>query len=315
LLDPAKSSPIYIDVKHLDVRARVDFYILHDSLQKAWNIKIPLIYSHGAVSGEKLKVAYHTSVTPLSDKYSEVKDPKKFYNRLIAESNNYNCALVEDYATAYEGGGLMTARITHKDFKLTNSLEDSSTVGWFYPWSINLFDEEIKKIYDSDGIIGVMLDERTLGWNLPNYQQNNTYKNRLKDTLVSMGFLAADASTTQLDSFRIAEAFLRNVFYIIKHSGRNDSTAWNHIALGSDFDGFINPIDICKTADDVPNLRNYLLKAMPVFLAIHKEYQLEEKYKNLLFGLTPARALQKMFYENTSQFVEKYFDRVVPLHE
>jgi microsomal dipeptidase-like Zn-dependent dipeptidase len=33
----------------------------------------------------------------------------------------------------------------------------------FNPWSINLYDEDIKEILDSDGIIGLILDERVLG--------------------------------------------------------------------------------------------------------------------------------------------------------
>ncbi len=33
----------------------------------------------------------------------------------------------------------------------------------FNPWSINLYDEEIKKIVDSNGLIGLNLDERILG--------------------------------------------------------------------------------------------------------------------------------------------------------
>jgi hypothetical protein len=33
----------------------------------------------------------------------------------------------------------------------------------FNPWSINLYDEEIKKIVDSDGLIGLNLDKRILG--------------------------------------------------------------------------------------------------------------------------------------------------------
>jgi hypothetical protein len=315
MLEPENGTPIYIDVKHLDVRARLDYYILHDSLQKAWKIRIPIIYSHGAVSGERLKVAYHTSVAPLLDKYSEVKDPRKFYVELINRSRNYNCALVKDYNLTDKNRCIISAKLSADEFKLTNKLEDSTTAGWFYPWSINLFDEEIQKIYESDGIIGVMIDERTLGWNLPNYQKNDFYVKWLRDTLTSIKFLPANASAASLDSFRIAETFLRNMFYIVKYSGRSDSTAWNNIALGSDFDGFINPIDICKTADDVPKLKEYLRSVIPAFLSIHKEYQVEGKHGNLLYGLTPERALHKMFYENTRRFIEKYFDRVVRLSD
>ncbi len=303
---------IYIDVKHMDVRSRLDYYLLHDSLVKATGDTIPIIYSHGAVSGKKLKVAYYTSVSPLMDDYGEIINPKSFYEDLFYNYTHRNCGLIKDYGDKEEDRewfkekGMDDPEISLEDIKLTNSKDDQATVGWFYPWSINLFDEEIPEIYNSDGIIGVMADERTLGWYLPNYQDADSITN-LKSELIKLGFFSSNVSKIDLDSFRVAELFLRNIFYIVKHSGRKDTTAWDHIGFGSDFDGFINPIDICQTSADVPKFQEYLIRIIPYFLKIHEEYQVPGNDQGLLFGLSPKDAMRKLFYENAKRLIMKYF--------
>lgn len=97
------------------------------------------------------------------------------------------------------------------------------------------------------------------------------------------------------------------VFYIVKQSGRPDSTAWDHIGFGSDFDGFINPLDICQTSADVPKFQDYLIKAIPFFLKIHKEYQLKNDSQGLLYKLSAERTMKKFFYENGLRLITKYF--------
>jgi hypothetical protein len=196
---------------------------------------------------------------------------------------------------------------TPEDIKL----DEPTTSGWFYPWSINLFDEEIKKIYDSDGIIGVMIDERALGWGLPKYEDKN-YIRELNLSLIQEGYfknygIDPKFDECRLDSFRKAEAFLRNVFYIVKHSGRGDTTAWRHIGFGSDFDGFINPLDICETSGDVPQFQQFLIEAIPYFLKIHPEYHLGANPLGLLYGLTVEQAMSKLFYDNSRRLIIDYF--------
>jgi hypothetical protein len=314
LLNPLNKwhKPIYIDVKHMDVRSRIDYYLIHDELEKTYHIKIPIIYSHGAASGKSLKVAYFTSVAPQMDRYEEVIDPIDFDNTWFKYNLQTNCGLFQDYAGNpnakewFSGIGMTDPKITLIDAKLTNSLSDTTTNGWFYPWSINLFDEEIKKIYDSDGIIGIMAEERTLGWYLPNYQDPG-YSSWLRDTLISKGFFKRDVDTIAVDSFRVAECFLRNVFYTVQHSGRSDISAWEHVGFGSDFDGFINPIDICQTSADVPNFKKYLIKAIPYFLAIHREYWVNGSVNGILYGLTPERVMNMLFYENSKRLILTYF--------
>lgn len=310
LLDTTKTHfPIYIDVKHMDIMARLDYYLLRDSLEKKLGFKIPIIYSHGGVSGKKLKAAYFTGLPPMYDWYEEIISPKDIYTELVQDTSEvepYNCSLKFDYFKKYPSNPLFkdpsiqSPRLTSEDFKLS----DNNTVGWFYPWGLNLFDEEIEEVYRSDGIIGVIADERPLGWKMINYE-NPTYIENLKSSLIKLNFiepyLNKKLTKASLDSFRVAEPFLRNIFYIVQHSGRTDSTAWNHIAFGSDFDGMINPIDICPTATDIPQFRAYLERAIPVFLSIHQEYD------KLLFCLTPKQALQKLFYDNSLRFIDTYW--------
>ena len=51
-----------------------------------------------------------------------------------------------------------------------------------------------------------------------------------------------------------------NILHIIQIAGEK---GWKHICIGSDFDGFINPVDICKNANQYKTFRAGLEKWLP----------------------------------------------------
>jgi microsomal dipeptidase-like Zn-dependent dipeptidase len=109
-----KPNRILIDIKHMSLEARKQYYYI---LENEYNSeRIPILISHGGVTG----VSWDNKPVSCRRKYRD-------------------CIKV----TYFKPKGVMGTK--------------------FNPWSINLYDEEIRKIVRSDGLIGLNLDERILG--------------------------------------------------------------------------------------------------------------------------------------------------------
>ncbi len=75
--------PIYLDCKHMDLKARFQYYQFVDSvnrIRRATGKKIiPIIASHIGLSGKKRPVAFATAQYPLSNSYEELIFGPTFY--------------------------------------------------------------------------------------------------------------------------------------------------------------------------------------------------------------------------------------------
>ena len=211
---------------------------------------------------------------------------------------------------------------------------DSKGVQNFYPLSINLYDEEIATICDLDGIIGITLEERVLGGYMKNPVPNDTVKaaGRRKENLKKLDKLRRDKKLNILidsvqeeaarkpyyytlsdkEAFRIIcedylslEPFMQNLFYIIDKS-KKGSDAWNHLCIGSDLDGLVDPLDIIPTASQYPYFRNRLKQLAPIYLEFRDNDPLRWKaYFNDEQDID--KKLNQLFYESLRNFVVKYF--------
>ena len=104
----------------------------------------------------------------------------------------------------------------------------------FTPWGINACNDEIRALIEIGGIIGISLDQRTLGGG------NKTFCRHIKKTLRRAGL-------SRNVRFIHTCLWLENIFHIVKTAGSED--AWKMICLSSDNDGIIDPIDSCLTVN------------------------------------------------------------------
>ena len=193
-----------------------------------------------------------------------------------------------------------------------------SKAGWFHPMSNNLYDEEIAAAYETRGIIGICLEERALGGGkrLKTGRYRGGSANYKDETMPSLYDTAADRVFNRFfagyhgnmlslkDSLAMAEPFVRNLFYIVEHSGyaKND-TSWMHVALGSDLDGYINPIDLCPTAASYPGFYQFLCRTLPFFGA----YIWNKEADAYFCHQKPEVLLDNVFYKNGERFIKTYF--------
>jgi microsomal dipeptidase-like Zn-dependent dipeptidase len=260
---------ILIDMRHMDVQARqqyIDYVNSWNSNSIHSHDRIPLIISHAAVNAKSFEQAKLLGTCPYGDRYNEIRFPNEFYEERKCK-----------YCLKLHGGEI--------DIKKT---------GWFHPFSINLYDEEIRSIYESDGILGITLEERVLGTGRPNYT-NQCYK-KLYNHFKNAGF-----SEKSFKDLKLIEPFMRNLLYILEYSGyAGKIKSWEHISIGSDFDGIIDPLDVCSKITDIPNFYTLLQTYLPTYVKyLNKEELLLDEPVSLL--------LNKLFYENGERFITEHF--------
>ncbi|MCW3464806.1 hypothetical protein [Chitinophaga nivalis] len=301
--------PIYIDVKHMDLRARFEYYAFIDSvntLRRATGKPlIPIIASHIGLSGKRRPVAMATGLYPLRDSYEELIFGRTFYKIQANERDqywrSYTQALRPEDRARYFGDNPATVPASFNPFDNTANF---NTLGWFYPWGINFCDEEIRYIYQSDGIVGLNLDRRILGFTMPNYTWR--YKLHLKrifrDLALRHQFKLSNGHNITFEDYYRAEPLLRNIFHTISVCGRQDASAWDHVAIGSDYDGFIQPLQLAPTTESIPLFHEKMVAFVQIFTEIHNQ-------QRLLYGLSPETVMHKFFYTNGRDFIFKYFQK------
>lgn len=150
---------------------------------------------------------------------------------------------------------------------------------------INLCDIDILEIFESEGLIGINLDQRIISNEevVKEAEEKFNYKN-----------------TPELKLFwakQIAINIISMAKVIIKSNFENKEKVWDLFTIGSDFDGFINPVDAFISTNDYKELNDFLIIAM-------KENEFLTKYK---FGFSVEQIVEKIMYKNAQNFLSKHY--------
>lgn len=210
---------ILLDIKHMSVRSRREYYRFVESYNRLNpKDKIPIICSHAGV-------------------------------------NEFSS---------------MAASIKKKDKAI------KMKKAYFHNWAINLSNEEIQIIHATGGLIGIMLDKGLLG------------SPRILNEIRQIS-----------DPAEIRRKFVRliadNIFQVVSAIGQR--SAWDVLAVGTDYDGLIHHVDIYPDATALPDLRRDLLE----FLTETRFH--EEKW----YGYSPDEIVRKIMQGNALAFLRKHF--------
>ncbi|NND07433.1 MAG: hypothetical protein HKN87_13735 [Saprospiraceae bacterium] len=177
--------------------------------------------------------------------------------------------------------------------------------GYLSHWSINLYDEDIRHIYASDGLIGLAPHEGRMpgGEALALFNQIKKaidWDNHRKEAYLL------------LQRNEYIKLFLSNVFHIVKTI--NKKSAWNHISLGSDYDGIMNPFDCYPDASffmrffgDVKKFLDDSTEEIVGYENGNRVTISHAERKHLMFNLSSKKIIEKLAFENMDKFLEKYF--------
>ncbi len=168
--------------------------------------------------------------------------------------------------------------------------EDYKNSAGFNPWSINLYDDELVRVHETRGLIGLIFDERVLagGKKVKLLRAHLDGRGGLRNPFRSY-------SRTEACACLLAdqvEHIVRTVYQSNTSVAKVD--VWNCICLGTDFDGQINPLDSFTKSTDFPRLR----KALGTLLA-------ESRFTALLQGLTVEQVLDKICFQNVVEFLRR----------
>ena len=163
--------------------------------------------------------------------------------------------------------------------KYNDSLKDRKQSKTFNPWDINLHDDDIIAIHKSGGLIGLILDKRILG---------SVKEEKLSEENHS--------------GIRLFFNQIKHIYQVLTEAGINPQNAFDSIVLGSDYDGFIEPIKgITKIRDiryidgkddpEVPKLDKDLTEIIKDNYYVFKKSKLE-----------PEEITHKILHKNAMNF-------------
>lgn len=147
---------------------------------------------------------------------------------------------------------------------------------------INFYDNEIVEVAKSKGIFGLQLDERRIA----SAQTLKSVKHSL--------FM------NKIRHYR-AELLWNQIRHIAELLDRNDLPAWDCLAIGSDFEGIINPLNGYLTAETMVHLEQYSERYA------HNYMQGAGKKLQAFNQITADEIVNRVFHTNGLDFLRKYY--------
>ncbi|MBC6611902.1 hypothetical protein H8B15_13290 [Hymenobacter sp. BT507] len=307
--------PILIDIKHMSARGREQFYAYRRELlaqppaaEFAPPTTWPIVATHMGVTGFRRR-------------------------QLRGQLVEYGVEAANPFSVR-----LRFNRVRAGQFK-EGLLKENV---FFNAASIGLFDEDIEEIAGSDGLIGISLDARILGYQSLT-QRNAAGPDRDYDYFSREDFAAyfPDLSPALPPLPEVEEAatppgvevalsgqevlgqasrrtrelylFCLNVLHVVAvvqaMRPAAPRPAWDYVCLGSDYDGLIDSIKAARTVEQLPGFRQELHEYFP---KAEKAYR---KLRPQVGELLPRSngvpdvelVLEQLFYANGRQFLEEWW--------
>lgn len=122
------------------------------------------------------------------------------------------------------------------------------TASRMYAGDINFYDNEIVELAKSGGIFGLQLDERRIG----------------SKQYIGQVHINSGSKTKRMHSN--SKLVWNNIQHIVQLLDQHDVFAWDSIAIGSDNDGIIDPINLFWTSEEMDDLVQYIEGMLIIFI-------------------------------------------------
>jgi hypothetical protein len=208
----------------------------------------------------------------LDVKHMSARSRRDYYNKIILpalEKNNIIPVIASHigYSNIQSLNALIDNEINEHDKKVFGD--------GFLPWNINLCYEDLKIILRTKGIVGLNFDQRILG--VP------SRKKERKDNSIKT-------------IWRNLEAMVRALQNDPDLNKEEKEGIWDIFCLGTDFDGYIDPIN------DFPTALEFDLFAIQLTEEVKKE-----EYISLLYDHSTEEIVKKICFENLKEFTIRNF--------
>jgi microsomal dipeptidase-like Zn-dependent dipeptidase len=263
---------ILIDIKHMSLRSRKEFY----DLRKIEFPDAPILASHMGIAGCSIyKIPIH-SVTFRRRLFNVMKERQRYkvkYYKLPGLLNTYfNPSSInlydEEIIEIVESSGLIGISIDRRILGLGGTQKDFFSFEEFNNY-YKEFIAENRLIKTSDEIDIKKEDEF--------------------DEEEEFGMLAKGLK----DPYQQFKYVCNNIIHILKVAGEK---AWDCICLGSDFDGIIDTLEPVPTIIHYQNLEKALNELLPIFMKEAKIPMVDVQV-----------AVRKIMYDNGYEFLRRNF--------
>lgn len=285
--------PILIDVKHMSVYSRFQYYRMRESMAREDEEieRLPIISSHSGFTFYSLK---------------DFIGNKRFRHRTELVHNHP--------ATLMEAENI---RVGKTDDLIASGL-------FANPWTINLFDEEITEIMSSNGLIGLSLDQRILGaGGLVDSRRKEFFEGeyiaqREFERLFRDGQLPGPEKIFEATPSRAERHIMLLCLHIVHgvrvgYSSLNwmqETSPWDHFCIGSDFDGLINPINRIDDVTCFDRLQAQLLRYLPQADKSNTTYSsikaLQYRQDGTVDKAFLEKAVNKIMFDNGLRFMTRF---------
>lgn len=156
-------------------------------------------------------------------------------------------------------------------------------------WQQNLGKNDIDKIYEYKGLIGITLDKTVLGGALALNRINTAVPYSSRQRMACL------------------ELFLANVLRVVQTVNKKE--AWDIVAIGSNFDAMVAPLDVYPSARHLRDLHTDIQTFLdnPSAIAEDATGLSVQEINRLKFGYTGIEIADKIMWRNSIIFLKKHF--------
>ena len=171
--------------------------------------------------------------------------------------------------------GLPSMGVAHSNYpEIGSTFNDSE---------INFYDDEIVEMVLSNGIMGLQLDERRLA-----------NEETIKGTKHSI-------FRNKIMHYR-SELVWKQIQYMAELLDAHDLFAWGNLAIGSDYDGIVDPLNSFWTMEQYPDLKSFVERH-----AFNYMQNNSSRLKNAFNKIGSDVIVQNIFQTNAWKFFERWF--------
>lgn len=205
-------------------------------------------------------------------KHMSVTARQSYYNFLETNYTNNNIPIIVSH------GGVNGKRSIEQQ-----TISDYDKDGNFMTADINFFDSEIIKIAKSNGLFGIQLDQRRIG----------------SKSAIARSKVYFPSNKTRLK--RKTLLIWRQVKHCALVINSQNLYCWSTVAIGSDFDGIINPMKGIWTSENIKDIKEHLIYHANNFLKDYAEDLLE------INKISAKEIVERVLFINITQFLEKNY--------
>ncbi|MBS3915117.1 MAG: membrane dipeptidase [Bacteroidetes bacterium] len=163
----------------------------------------------------------------------------------------------------------------------------------FYPHQINMEKQlDILKIYETNGLFGIELDQRILGLKQHRFIEKYLRMARRK--------FASFEKRCATDAYLVWRQIITTAEFAYSNGFRDDP--WKCICLGSDYDGIIDPPDQFRTAERLPLLYEFLIRHLDQYWK--SGHCMVPKNHN---GWKKEDVIYRIMHKNALDFIDKNY--------